>query len=372
MPGSIGIASPKLRYYCEPMLELEGCEKPVQTLINFIRRSWPIVVVPVVLLGLVVVFQWSAIERNIAENARQALAQDFPWAGVENYRLGRKVLLTGEAPSQSSATAAENQAAAAHGVSAAKFIGSIAPELQMAKLHFQVRGTKVLIEGTVADVAARNAVIAGAIKEFGSDSVFAELATDSQTADIHTNVLRGLLKGSYGQSADFAISFHPEGMVVEGELPSENLTARLERQLHRAGFDGEIIDQSTKPELIENNVCQDQLNNILSESKINFASGRSVIQPSSYELLETLAGIAVRCPSASFEVAGHTDSTGNADANLRLSQLRADRVVDFFGSLGLDANRFQGVGYGAQQPLADNETRDGRAANRRIEFKLRN
>jgi len=69
------------------------------------------------------------------------------------------------------------------------------------------------------------------------------------------------------------------------------------------------------------------------------------------------------------ELAGHTDSIGNDDYNMALSERRAQSIVDYMGSHGLPADRLIARGYGETQPMADNGTEDGRALNRRVELR---
>ena len=75
-------------------------------------------------------------------------------------------------------------------------------------------------------------------------------------------------------------------------------------------------------------------------------------------------------PNLRAEIAGHTDSTGADDYNLRLSQQRAESVRDFLVAEGIAANRLTARGYGEAQPTADNSTETGRALNRRVEFRV--
>jgi OOP family OmpA-OmpF porin len=74
-------------------------------------------------------------------------------------------------------------------------------------------------------------------------------------------------------------------------------------------------------------------------------------------------------PSASGVVEGHTDSVGNDDYNLKLSQRRADSVRKYLVDKGVPAARLEAKGYGEAQPVADNKTADGRAQNRRVVLK---
>ena len=85
-------------------------------------------------------------------------------------------------------------------------------------------------------------------------------------------------------------------------------------------------------------------------------------------MLDRLIETALRCPNASIEIAGHTDADGDQDGNQTLSEKRAQAVSDYLVRAGLPANRFTAVGYGSTQPLAGNDTDDGKAQNRRIDF----
>jgi OOP family OmpA-OmpF porin len=79
----------------------------------------------------------------------------------------------------------------------------------------------------------------------------------------------------------------------------------------------------------------------------------------------------LRCPNANIEVAGHTDSDGEEAANQALSEKRAQAVADYLVKAGLPANRFTPVGYGSTQPIAGNDSDQGKAQNRRIDFVVR-
>jgi OmpA-OmpF porin, OOP family len=76
----------------------------------------------------------------------------------------------------------------------------------------------------------------------------------------------------------------------------------------------------------------------------------------------------LRCPNTNIEISGHTDTDGDEAANQGLSEKRAQAVADYLVKAGLPANRFSAVGYGSTQPTAGNDTDQGKAQNRRIDF----
>jgi OOP family OmpA-OmpF porin len=122
---------------------------------------------------------------------------------------------------------------------------------------------------------------------------------------------------------------------------------------------------------VDATVCQQLFADLLTKGKIRFESGRDAINPDSTGLLDRLVETAQRCPTANIEIAGHTDSDGEAAANQTLSERRAQAVTDYLVRAGLPATRFMPMGYGSTQPLASNDTDEGKAQNRRIEFVVR-
>lgn len=116
--------------------------------------------------------------------------------------------------------------------------------------------------------------------------------------------------------------------------------------------------------------CQDDFDLLLSNNKIIFSSNSHMIDPSSYDLLNELVKVSNQCPELSIEISGHTDSQGSEEYNLELSQKRANSVMQYLIDNGILATRLSAIGYGEENPIADNDTPEGLIANRRIEFKV--
>jgi outer membrane protein OmpA-like peptidoglycan-associated protein len=101
---------------------------------------------------------------------------------------------------------------------------------------------------------------------------------------------------------------------------------------------------------------------------INFETGADKMKESSFDILNKMAAILNENPNMVIEVAGHTDNVGDDQKNLVLSENRAKTVMNYLISKGVKASQMKAVGYGETQPIADNNTEEGRLANRRVMF----
>ena len=100
--------------------------------------------------------------------------------------------------------------------------------------------------------------------------------------------------------------------------------------------------------------------------RLNFETDSAVIRPDSRDQLMNIAVILKAYPAANVKIGGYTDNSGSPDANKQLSQARAEAVCEELQRLGVDSSRVQAEGYGDQHPVADNNTAEGRAKNRRV------
>ena len=104
---------------------------------------------------------------------------------------------------------------------------------------------------------------------------------------------------------------------------------------------------------------------------INFKTGTAELDGKSQNILNSIARVLKANTHLTFEVAGHSDSTGNYDFNVQLSEKRAQSVRQYLVDQGVSGDRLTAKGYGPDQPIATNETRAGRAENRRVELDLK-
>jgi outer membrane protein OmpA-like peptidoglycan-associated protein len=134
---------------------------------------------------------------------------------------------------------------------------------------------------------------------------------------------------------------------------------RQEQELRRrtAGTDVQIIRQGD--ELV-----------LRMPSGITFASGQSAIQPQYRPTLDQVADVLRQYNQTLVDVYGHTDSDGSDAFNYDLSERRADAVRDYLVTRGVQDVRLATRGFGETQPIAGNDTAEGKAANRRVEIKI--
>ena len=103
---------------------------------------------------------------------------------------------------------------------------------------------------------------------------------------------------------------------------------------------------------------------------ILFDTGKATIKFQSAEVLNQIINVLKKFPKSRFRIEGYTDSTGNKQRNITLSQNRADAVKIYLIQGGIDQSRLESKGYGPENPIASNKTRKGRELNRRVEINL--
>jgi len=103
---------------------------------------------------------------------------------------------------------------------------------------------------------------------------------------------------------------------------------------------------------------------------LQFETASAVLKSTSYDILKQVVAVLQRYPDATLTIEGHTDDIGRTATNQLLSEHRAKACYEFLVAQGVDSERISYVGYGEIRPIESNRTREGRALNRRVEFKL--
>jgi outer membrane protein OmpA-like peptidoglycan-associated protein len=103
---------------------------------------------------------------------------------------------------------------------------------------------------------------------------------------------------------------------------------------------------------------------------VEFDFGKATLRPQSYQTLDDLVDYLKRKPDQRIEIGGHTDNVGSDAKNLKLSLERANSIVGYLTAKGVDSSRLEAKGYGAEEPIEENDTEEGRQKNRRTEVKI--
>ena len=129
---------------------------------------------------------------------------------------------------------------------------------------------------------------------------------------------------------------------------------------------------SAEPPIMDPRLCVSLATEIVESNKLTFDPGSANLSAAVYPTIRQLAVVLQNCTHARIEIGGHTDNQGREEMNLALSTRRARAVLDALLAEGVLTQNFIAVGYGESEPIADNDTEEGRDQNRRIEFRLRN
>lgn len=109
---------------------------------------------------------------------------------------------------------------------------------------------------------------------------------------------------------------------------------------------------------------------VLGENAVRFDTSKSTLTATAKANLDKLVPVFNQYPDTNIQIFGYTDSTGSPEFNLRLSEQRAISVEKYLESKGLNMSRFKMVGMGIADPIASNDTPEGRSQNRRVEFAI--
>lgn len=236
-----------------------------------------------------------------------------------------------------------------------------------------VAGT-LTFNGYVPDNNVHAALIATAERKFLKNKIIDNLKSSVGAPPSFAGAATAAL-GALSRLSTGSLTLSDREVKLAGDafydVAAEQIKSELSAELPK-GWRAES-EITTKPaaSAVDATVCQQLFSDLLGVGRISFVSGSAEIDKDSRGLLDRLVEIALRCPSASLEIVGHTDSDGNENANMALSERRAQAVVEFLQKAGLPAERLRALGFGQTLPVASNDTPEGKAQNRRIEFVVR-
>lgn len=331
------------------------------------------------------------MQNNIKANLANA---GYDWVSVEMH--GNKARVSGTAP-----TAAEQQAALKiaadalcsackdkyswHTVEDLTELMQAPPLPTQSPYSFSARKAddgSIALTGYAPSEQSRSQILSDAKEIFGDALVSDEnMSLASGAPDNQWNDVIRLYMGKLAQLDSGRLLIED----FEGSLQGKSTSRDTQQSLYavmQAGtpggynFVGNVAVPQAPVETIGQSgsqaICQSLLNDLRGTRKISFAPSEAVIRgDENFDLLAELGNAAKQCPKFRIAINGYTSSDGNPALNQKLSDDRANAVLFYLNAQGdIELSRLEATGLGSQDPIASNETPEGREQNRRIEFIL--
>ncbi len=209
----------------------------------------------------------------------------------------------------------------------------------------QQKGPKLtLLKGVITDAATKAALEA--------DIELTDNATGERITTLKSNAESGRYLVSLPAGRNYGISVSARGYLFHSVNVSMPDTADY----------NEVVKDIALEKM--------EVGTTITLNNIFYDFDKSSLRNESLTELDKLFGLLNQNPSMQVEIRSHTDNRGSEDYNVRLSQARAQSVTDYLSGKGISSARLVAKGYGKSQPIASNDTDEGRQLNRRTEFKI--
>lgn len=226
---------------------------------------------------------------------------------------------------------------------------------------------QVVVSGTVPDEATRVAVLSRMRDLYGSERVVDQLTLGSVVAPPQwQQYVQKMLSPSLKQVSHGQLSIQGNTIEIRGEVANEAVRQQVASDLAQTLNPTYTVRNGLRVAVQEQAVVDQALANRI----VEFEPGSAVLRPTAQPILDEMATAMAKLKGRHFEVIGHTDASGSRGANVSLSLARAQSVKRYLIGKGLPADSIAISGLGPDQPVASNETDEGRARNRRIEFRV--
>ena len=225
----------------------------------------------------------------------------------------------------------------------------------------------VVVSGTVPDEATKAAILLKLRELYGSERVVDQLSIGTVVAPANwSSYVQKLIGPSLKEVRQGQMTVDGNTVSINGQVADEAMRQQVASTLALSLNPTYTI----KNGLFVGGGDQSLLDTALANRIVEFNSGAASLTPAGQAVLDEMAAALLKLSGKKVEVIGNTDASGNRVSNLALSQSRANAVKDYLVSKGVAANSLSTLGLGSDRPVASNATPEGRARNRRIEFRV--
>ncbi|WP_206955628.1 OmpA family protein [Trinickia acidisoli] len=226
---------------------------------------------------------------------------------------------------------------------------------------------QVVVSGKVPDEATHGAVLARLRETYGAGNVVDQIEVGSVSTPPNWSAnVQKLLGSQLKQISKGQLKIDGTQIDVKGEVANESQRQQIASDMATALNPTYTIHNGLRVSASE----QGLLDSTLANRTIEFETGSATLAPEGRAILDQMASALAKMSGKTVEIIGHTDNSGSRASNIALSQARADAVKGYLVTKGVAPRSMETMGVGPDQPIASNDTDDGRARNRRIEFRV--
>lgn len=227
---------------------------------------------------------------------------------------------------------------------------------------------KVIASGSVPDEAARAAILGKLRELYGSQNVVDRIEVGGVVPPPNwSENMTKLLTPNLKQVHKGQLQVSGTQLTIKGNVSNEALRQQVVSNIATSLNPTYSIDNGL---VVAGGEAQNVLDKTLSNRVVEFESGAATLTPAGRAILDEMGAAIKQIGTPKVQLIGHTDSQGNRQANVALSLARASTVRNYLIEKGIPAESLSAAGSGPDQPVASNDTVEGRAKNRRIEFRL--
>ncbi|MBN3779298.1 OmpA family protein [Burkholderia sp. Ac-20345] len=226
---------------------------------------------------------------------------------------------------------------------------------------------QVVVGGKVPDEATKAAVLQKLRDTYGATNVVDQIEVgDVATPPNWSANVQKLLGTQLKQISKGQLKINGTQIEMKGEVHNEAQRQQLASDMANTLNPTYTIKNGLRVSASEQGV----LDQTLANRTIEFETGSATLTPQGKLILDQMATALSKMQNRTVDIIGHTDNSGNRTSNIALSQARADSVKGYLITKSIPPQQMTTTGVGPDQPIAPNDTADGRARNRRIEFRV--